>query len=430
MRAGRRILYALPRRALLRYVRTPRGRADASDGVVILLSSAWGMGGTIRSALNLAGWLAQHRHVEIITPYRRRDDPFFGAFPSGVVVTALADERAGHAPRGLSGVAYRRLHRLPSVLFPKVDRLRKDHSLWTDIMLVRLLRRRTGILIGTRPGFNIMLAMMRPPGFTTVGMEQMHLDNHRARLRRAIEHWYPRLDALVALTEQDVEEYDDLLRGQLKLEAIPNTVRLLGGPEIDPSRNVAVAAGRLGRLGQKGFDLLLLAWAKVAERHPDWRLRIHGEGPLRPQLEAMVRDLGLIDLVELPGAADDMGEALSEGSVFVLSSRYEGFPLILLEAMSKGLACVGFDCPTGPSEIIADHANGLLVPPEDVEALARSIVELIEDAELRRRLGDAAATTALEYTMESIGPHWDRFFDELHPTRKPPRERPMATILV
>ena len=150
----------------------------------------------------------------------------------------------------------------------------------------------------------------------------------------------------------------------------------------------------------------------------------------RPKLEAMVRDLGLTDLVELPGAANDMGEALSEGSVFVLSSRYEGFPLILLEAMSKGLACVGFDCPTGPSEIIEHHANGLLVPREDVEALARSIVELIEDGELRRRLGDAAATTALEYTMESIGPRWDRFFDELDRARKPPRERAMAMILV
>ena len=130
IRFGQRVLSALARRALLRYVRRPAAGGGTSDGIVILLSSAWGMGGTIRSVLNLAGWLGQHRDVKIITPYRRRDEPFFGAFPPGVVVTALADERTGCEPRGLAGIAYRGLHRVPSVLFPKTDRLRKDHSLW------------------------------------------------------------------------------------------------------------------------------------------------------------------------------------------------------------------------------------------------------------------------------------------------------------
>ena len=100
----------------------------------------------------------------------------------------------------------------------------------------------------------------------------------------------------------------------------------------------------------------------------------------------------------LEGPAEDIGADMAEASVFVLSSRFEGFPLILLEAMSKGMGVVSFDCPTGPADIVDDHRNGLLVPPEDVEGLARAIREIVEDEELRRRMRrrrgrDRAAST-------------------------------------
>jgi len=411
---ARRAVRALARRALLRYVQVSATHTHTEcDRVVILLSSAWGMGGTIRATLNLAGWLAQRREVEILTPYRRRDEPFFGEFPRGVAVTALADRRPGRAPSGVAGLAYLLLDRLPSVLFPKADRLHRDHSLWTDLRLARLLRRRGGILIGTRPGLNVMAAQMRPPGFLSIGVEQMNLDHHRPNLKQSIERWYPGLDAVVALTDQDSESYGSLLPRRVKVATIPNTVRPLGGPGVDSSARVVVAAGRLGRLGQKGFDLLLLAWAGVAKRHPDWRLRIHGEGPLRPELESMMRDLQLTSTVELAGATDDMGGAMAEASIFALSSRYEGFPLILLEAMSKGLACVSFDCPTGPADIIRDHEHGILVPAEHVDPLAGALLEVVADRELRARLGNAARLTSAAYTMDSIGPRWDALVDDL-----------------
>jgi len=188
---------------------------------------------------------------------------------------------------------------------------------------------------------------------------------------------------------------------------IPNSARPLSGPPVDPAARVAVAAGRFGKLGQKGFDLLIPAWASAAERHPDWQLRIYGDGVLRRRLEGMIEALELDDRVKLPGATDNMGQAMSEASIFVLSSRYEGFPLILLEAMSKGLACVSFDCPTGPREVVHHGENGLLVPPADVEQLADAIVEVIEDDELRRRLGEAGRVTARAFEMASIGPQWD-----------------------
>jgi glycosyltransferase involved in cell wall biosynthesis len=117
--------------------------------------------------------------------------------------------------------------------------------------------------------------------------------------------------------------------------------------------------------------------------------------------------------VQLAGPAQDMGAEFGAASIFVLSSRFEGFPLILIEAMSKGLAVASFDCPTGPSDIIDDHRNGLLVPHKDVDALAGAIRELIEDEALRRACGAAAAVSAREYSIEAVGPRWEALFEDL-----------------
>jgi glycosyltransferase involved in cell wall biosynthesis len=415
--AVRHRLKRLVRAALLRYVRAQPRAADregAERRVTILLSSAWGMGGTIRAVLNMAGYLAGAGwEVQILTAYRRRDMPFFGTFPPGVVVTPFDDQRPDRAPRGVRGTAYKRLRRVPSVLFSRGDRLHREHSLLTDIRLVRQLRRRCGILVGSRPGYNLIIAQLALPGCRVVGFEHLHLGFHKPRLRRQIARTYPNLDALVLLTEHDREAYDKFLEGRQRLAVIPNAVTPLGGPSADSSLKVAVAAGRFGLNGQKGIDLLLQAWAPIAEHHPDWRVWIYGEGPARGALTEQRAALGLEGIVEMPGATDDMGGAMGRGSIFVLSSRFEGFPLILLEAMSKRLACVAFDCPTGPADIVDDHRNGLLVPAENVDALSRAIMEMIEDQDLRRSCAEAGRQTAAAYTLQEIEPRWERFFSEM-----------------
>jgi glycosyltransferase involved in cell wall biosynthesis len=170
-----------------------------------------------------------------------------------------------------------------------------------------------------------------------------------------------------------------------------------------------VAAGRLAP--QKGFDLLIAAFGEVAADHPDWRLRILGSGDRRAELQAMIDARGLADGVELAGATSDIGAELAQASIFALSSRREGFPLVLVEAMSKGLAVVSFACPTGPEDLIEDHANGILVPPQDISAFATALRELIEDEPLRRRLGAAAATTASAYGVDAVGPRWEALLE-------------------
>jgi glycosyltransferase involved in cell wall biosynthesis len=408
----KRITIGLVRAALLRYVRAaprPEDLPGADRRVFIFLWKAWSMGGTIRAAFNLAEYLTERGwEVEVISAVRDREEPFFGGFPAGVRVTTLLDRRSGR-PR--VPLVERLLRALPSLLMPEADRAVTAFSLWTDIRLVRRLRGRAGILMGTRPGINAAISRLEAPGLIAIGLEQMNFKKHIRTVRKLIRLRYAGLDALVVLTEEDRATYEEMFGAALPLYRIPNTVRPLPGAKANLDAKVVYSAGRLRK--QKGFDFLIPAWAETAHLHPEWRLRLRGTGELRERLEALIEEYDVADTVTLEGPAEDIGADMAEASIFVLSSRFEGFPLTLLEAMSKGMGVVSFDCPTGPADIVDDHRNGLLVPPEDIESLAHAIREMVEDEELRRRAGAAAVETAQQYTMEAIGPQWETLFSEL-----------------
>jgi glycosyltransferase involved in cell wall biosynthesis len=401
------------RAALVRYARARPDPAEAGGAgrrVSILLSTAWGMGGTIRTTLNLVEYLAERWEVEIISIGRWRDRPFFGDFPPGVRVVTLHDHRPGAQP-GRASLVRRLLRALPSALIDPHDHGAHDSSLWGDLALIRRLRRRAGFLIGTRPGFNLLIAELALPGFVTIGQEHMHLRRHHPAIQAAMPRLYPRLDALTVLTKRDLDVYEEHLEGNVKLAHIPNMVREIAGSNADLDAKTVLAVGRL--TPQKGYDLLIPAFARVAASYPDWRLRICGSGPQREELEDMIRERRLEEVIELHGPARDFGAEIARASLFVLSSRFEGLPLVLLEAMSKGMGIVSFDCPTGPADVIEDHRNGILVPPGDVEALAAGVIELIEDPGLRRACAAGAVTTARGYTPAAIGPRWEALFAEL-----------------
>jgi glycosyltransferase involved in cell wall biosynthesis len=270
-------------------------------------------------------------------------------------------------------------------------------------------------MIGTRPGLNLLVAHVAAPSLVKIGQEHMHLTAHKRRMRNAIRKGYPKLDALAVLTASDRDEYVELLGDAVRVEAIPNAVTKLEGEVSDLSAKVVIAAGRMKR--QKNFRALVQAFALVVEKHPDWTLRIFGGGPNRANLEKLIAERGLEGNVVLKGQVKNIGPELSKASIYALSSRREGFPMVLLEAMSKGVPVVSFDCPTGPRDIVRERENGLLVPPRDVEALAAGIGEMIEDDELRRRCGAGALATAERYTPEVIGARWRQLLDELRRAR-------------
>ncbi|HYH88157.1 MAG TPA: glycosyltransferase family 4 protein [Solirubrobacteraceae bacterium] len=409
-RLARRVLgppAVLAHRLALRLAAARPGRAKQADGrdVRILLLHAWGMGGTVRAAMSLAESLVQSgRSVEVVSVVRRRERPFF-PFPDGVEVSAVDDQRGGGG--GL-------LRRLPSLLVHPDDFAYPWCSLRTDVLLVRRLRAmRGGVVVGTRPSFNLLAAALRPQGTVAVAQEHMNFDAHRRGLARDVRRRYRSLDALAVLTEEDRRDYAGALDGATKVVRLPNAVPRLAGDRARAESKVAIAAGRLN--SQKGFDLLVEAWRPVAAAHPDWQLRIYGRGLQRAALRRQILEAGLADDVFLMGATRDLGEALSQGSLFVLSSRFEGFGIVLVEAMSKGLAVVSFDCPRGPGEIIEDGHDGVLVPAGDVGALSRALLGVVEDEERRRALGAAALESARRYDPGAVGAGWAALVDELAP---------------
>jgi glycosyltransferase involved in cell wall biosynthesis len=194
---------------------------------------------------------------------------------------------------------------------------------------------------------------------------------------------------------------------------IPNPVDLPPARRRRQGARTLIAVGRLDE--QKGFDLLLQAFARVTGRHPDWRLVIWGEGHERGHLEALRDHLGLADRVRLPGVTRRPGQWVEDADLFVLSSRYEGFPNVLLEAMAAGLPVIVTDCPWGPAEIVRHGVDGWLVPLGQVAALAEGLDRLMADDELRARLAEAARQNVRRFAREHVMAMWDDLIDNLRP---------------
>ena len=187
---------------------------------------------------------------------------------------------------------------------------------------------------------------------------------------------------------------------------IPNPLRSLPPPGADEARvNTLLAVGRLS--AEKGFDTLLRAYAALGAVAGAWRLRIIGAGPCREELGQLAETLGIARSVQFDEPVKNVAEPMSEAKVFALASRFEGFPNALVEAMAMGLAVVSTDCPAGPSAIVKDKINGLLVPVDDPASFAAALSSLIEDDTLRRRLAAEAVAVRGTYEQSHIMRQWE-----------------------
>ena len=187
---------------------------------------------------------------------------------------------------------------------------------------------------------------------------------------------------------------------------IPNPVSLPETPARSPTKGIRfVAVGRLDK--QKGFDLLLAAFSQIARQVPNATLVIFGEGSERASLERQARELGIGDRIQMPGVTNCPGDWLSAGDVFVLSSRFEGFPNVLLEALMAGMATVAFDCPWGPGEILRGEDASLLVPAANVSLFADALMRVATDQGLRQKLAASGPRIAARYAKPIVFAQWD-----------------------
>lgn len=219
---------------------------------------------------------------------------------------------------------------------------------------------------------------------------------------------YRRACRLVVQTDA-VRGWAERLVGSDRVVVIPNPVGeyslhvAVPRPETDRPLRI-IAMGRL--VHQKGFDLLLDAFHLAAKQIPACRLAIYGEGPDRGLLERRARERGLAEHVSFPGVVANPADALCDATLFVLSSRYEGFPNALIEAMSLGCPVVAFDCPSGPAEIVRHEVDGLLVPSGDVQALSAAISRVLLDPDLRSRLARRAVDVRHRFSLDSVVNVW------------------------
>ncbi|GAA2845471.1 hypothetical protein GCM10010517_01910 [Streptosporangium fragile] len=347
--------------------------------ICLLVPSAYGMRGDVRSVVNLAGELAERHDVEILSVRRHREKPFFPVVP-GVRMSWVIDARPGVR------------HLLPR------GQMRTEVALWR-----RLRTLKADVLVTTRPGLGVQAARHAPREMVRLAREW-----GRPPVPGPIRKFYPRLDGVVTATEASREEWDRLLEEKVPVTLIPDA--LPGGPwpRSRMDNRIVAAGGRL--IPVKSHDRLIRAFAVVADKRPDWRLRLYGAGPEEKRLRALVGSLDLHNHVYFMGTTSDLTGEFAKASIVATTSRTEALGMTVIEAMSSGVPVIAFDSPRGPGEFVTHGRSGVLVPEGDgeIEAYASALLALIDDERRRRALAAGALGAAAAYGAPSVAVRWEK----------------------
>ena len=364
-------------------------------------------GGADRVIAEKANWLAEHGHeIAIITDTQMGREPVFPLSPKVRLIDLAVDfsQEYGH------GFLVR--------IWMYYKLMRQYRKMVTDV----LMKDRPDIVISTL-GRDISFITKIKDGSKKIG--EAHTTKHFIRNFHLLEQrnvifkyltkffrWHMdrqvnRLDALVVLTSQDEHDWGD----KIPIYVIPNSFPFYPDKPSLCENKQAIIVGRYN--SAKGYNYLIDAWKIVYQKHPDWIINIFGSGEYEDRVRKQIQDHGLQDVVIMNNPTDHIMEEYLKSSIYVMSSVFEGFAMVLLEAMSCGLPCVSFDCPYGPRNVITDGEDGILVEYLNSQALADNICKLIENEELRKRMGNNGRRNVLRFSREMIMPQWVELFKSL-----------------
>lgn len=225
--------------------------------------------------------------------------------------------------------------------------------------------------------------------------------------RRKQEESIKKLDCFVVLTNHDAESWKNVREAKV----IPNPYSFAPEQPSDCKSKKIISVGRLNE--QKGYERLIEAWSRIASRHPEWEVNLYGHGEQKEEFEALIKKLKIEDSFHILPPTNRIIEKYCESSFYVMSSRFEGLPMVLLEAMSCGLPCVSFDCPHGPSDLIQSGTNGILVENGNIQQLASAMEKMIDNEESRIRMGQNAFRFIQKYAPDNVMQMWVQLFNAL-----------------
>lgn len=360
-------------------------------------------GGMERVLTNKANYLARHGYeIVVVTTDQRGKQPFFPLEPSIRCIDLGINYDENNGKSFLNKLLHypfkqcRHKKRLKAVLMEE----RPD-------VTVSMFNNDAGFIPGIKDGsaklLEIHFSKFKRLQYGRKGLWKL-ADRWRSKQD---EKTVRKFDRFVVLTEEDKAYWGNLPN----IMVIPNAISgIPAGTALLENKRV-IAVGRYTY--QKGFERLVDAWHLLASRFPDWKLDIIGDGEERPLLEQRIRSYGLERQVTLTRPTQEIGKVYQEASILASSSRYEGLPMVLLEAQAFGLPIVAFQCKCGPKDIVSDGMNGYLVPEGDTAGMAQRLEILMKDEALRKRMGLKAKESALRFNEEVIMKKWMYTFQTL-----------------
>lgn len=359
---------------------------------ILLVVGSLGAGGAERVAATLVNaWAERGDSVTLVATWSGRGTCFY-PISENVRIVYLAD-LAGTTKKTVASSAKR---------FFALRKLIRESG--ADVVVSFLLHVNISVIAASR-GLGVpVIASEHSNPLTSV---------RSAPMRWLSRLFYPRASCLTVLTEGVVAPVKARIPGLRRVAVMPNplpeALMQFRRSAADSGRKRLLAVGRL--LSLKQFDVLIEMFAALAEEFPDWDLCIWGDGPQRDALEALVAERRLGARVTLAGSTQRIWAEMANAHAFALTSRFEGLPMAMMEAMAIGLPCVAFDCPSGPRELTRDGEDGVLVPADDTERFVQALRRVMSDAPLRETLGArAAGSVRARYSVAHVLEQWDQLF--------------------